>query len=293
VQTHTSELYADEAIRFLREEATESSQPFFLYVAFNAPHDPRQAPKEWVDRYPARSIPLPPNYRPEHSFDHGELRLRDERLAPFPRSEEAVRLHMSEYFGIISHMDAQIGRILDALDASGKAGQTYVFFTSDHGLAVGQHGLLGKQNQYEHSVRVPFLVRGPGIQRGSRCDSLVYLQSCYATTCELAGIPVPDQVEFASLAPLLRGESREMHDAIFGSYREFQRMVRTRQHKLILYPQARVVQLFDLENDPWEQHNLAEAANTRELMTALGTRLRELQRETGDVLEWDPGLLGQ
>ncbi|HUF62472.1 MAG TPA: sulfatase-like hydrolase/transferase [Verrucomicrobiales bacterium] len=288
VETHTSELYADEAIRFLREEVSRDERPFFLYVAFNAPHDPRQAPKEWVDLYPVDSMPLPPNYLPEHPFDQGDARLRDEILAPFPRTEAAVRLHLAEYFAILSHMDHQIGRILEALDASGERDETYVIFTSDHGLAVGQHGLLGKQNQYEHSIRVPFLARGPGIAAGSRCDALVYLQSSYATTCELAGVAVPETVEFPSLVPLLRGHELELHSAIFGAYKEFQRMVRTRHHKLILYPEAGVAQLFDLDSDPWERTDLVGSSEAQGLRAGLLRRLVDLQAETGDRLELDP-----
>ena len=146
-----------------------------MYVAFNAPHDPRQAPKEFVDRYPLESIELPPNYLPEHPFDQGErYTLRDEILAPFPRTEEAIKIHMQEYYAIISHMDYEIGRILEKLETLGIADNTYIIFTADHGLAVGQHGLLGKQNQYDHSIRVPLVINGPDIQAGTSTDALVY-----------------------------------------------------------------------------------------------------------------------
>ncbi|HAV61561.1 MAG TPA: choline-sulfatase, partial [Verrucomicrobiales bacterium] len=108
----------------------------------------------------------------------------------------AVKVHRQEYYAIITHMDAQIGRILDALEATGKADNTHIFFTADHGLAVGHHGLLGKQNMYEHSLRPPLIVAGPGIPRGRRIEARVYLQDIMPTTLELAGAPVPDHVEF-------------------------------------------------------------------------------------------------
>ena len=152
VQQHTSELYADKAIGFLQNKVRDSENPFFMYVAFNAPHDPRQSPKEYVDMYPKADIAIPDNYMPEHPFDQGDHRLRDENLAAFPRTEECVQLHRSEYYAIITHMDHEIGRILTALDSSGRADNTYIIFSSDHGLAVGHHGLMGKQNQYDHSV---------------------------------------------------------------------------------------------------------------------------------------------
>ncbi len=140
-------------------------QPFFMYLAFNAPHDPRQSPAEYVQQYPVDAIELPVNFQPQYPF--AELigcgpKLRDERLAPFPRTPFAVKVHRQEYYAIITHMDAMVGRILDALERSGKAENTWIFFTADHGLAVGQHGLMGKQNLYDHSVRVPFFGRGPG-----------------------------------------------------------------------------------------------------------------------------------
>ena len=90
--------------------------------------------------YPPAHIEVPPNYLPEHPFDQGDHEVRDEILAPFPRTREAVQLHRSEYYAHITYMDAQIGRILDALEKSGQARNTYVIFTADHGLAVGQHG---------------------------------------------------------------------------------------------------------------------------------------------------------
>lgn len=182
VKQHTSELYADQAIQFLHNVARQESKPFFMYVSFNAPHDPRQSPKEFVDMYPPSKIQIPENHLPEHPFDQGDHKVRDEMLAPFPRTKEAVQLHRSEYYAMISHLDREIGRVLKALKASGKMENTYVILTSDHGLAVGQHGLMGKQNQYDHSVRMPLIIRGPGLEPGKRVNEMVYMQSVFATT---------------------------------------------------------------------------------------------------------------
>lgn len=285
VEQHTTDLYADNAVRFLKAQAA-SRDPFFMYVSFNAPHDPRQSPKEYVDMYPPEKIKLPPNYLPEHPFDQGErYTLRDEKLAPFPRTPEAVKVHIAEYYAIITHADAAIGRILDALEATGKADNTYIIFSADHGLAVGQHGLMGKQNQYDHSVRMPLIVCGPGIAQGRTIDALVYLHCMFATTCDLAGISIPETVEFKSLAPLLRGEERRPYDAIYGAYKDFQRMVRTEDYKLIVYPRAGEVQLFDIRNDPWETKDLAEDAAHADTVVQLMRRLKELQKEVGDTLE--------
>jgi choline-sulfatase len=103
---------------------------------------------------------------------------------------------------------------------------------------------------YDHSIRMPLLISGPGIAKGQRVNELVYQHSIFATTCELAGVPVPKTVEFPSLADLLRGDGPAKHDAVFSYYRGFQRMVRTREHKLMVSPEARQIQLFDLNKNP-------------------------------------------
>lgn len=286
VNQHTSELYSDQAIHYLLTEAADSDSPFLMYVAFNAPHDPRQSPKEYVDLYPVDSVKLPANYVPEHPFDQGDHKIRDEKLAPFPRSPEAVRLHRQEYYAIITHFDHQLGRILEALERSGKAENTYVILSSDHGLAVGQHGLMGKQNQYDHSIRMPLIFMGPGLDAGSRVDDLVYMQSIYATTCDLAGITLPATVEFRSLSGLLTGvEQASGESAIFGCYRHYQRMIRTETHKLIVYPEAGEVQLFDLVADPYETTNLANQAEYQALADSLFGLLVQKQAELGDYLK--------
>ena len=146
---HWSEIVGDDTVDFLNL-AKKSKNPFFIYTAFNAPHDPRQSPREFVDKYPLDKVAIPENYLPEYPYKE-EMKsgkgLRDEKLAPFPRTEHAVKVHRQEYYAIITHLDVEVGRILDALEASGKKDNTYVFYSADHGLAVGQHGLIG---QAEH-----------------------------------------------------------------------------------------------------------------------------------------------
>jgi len=282
---HSSVVWSDCAVDHLLNKAAKRRAPFFMYVGFNAPHDPRQSPKEFVDQFPRGNIKIPPNYLPEHPFDLGDYYIRDEVLAPFPRTKEAVQLHRSEYYAIISHLDTQIGRILDALEKTGKAQNTYVILTADHGLAVGEHGLMGKQNMYDCSIRVPWIIAGPGIKKGSRVDELVYQHSTFATTCELAGIPVPKAVEFPSCVDLIKGGHTPKHDAIFSRYRDFQRAVRTKDHKLIVYPKAKIVQLFDMKNDPWEMQNLASDPKLTSVKAQLTQRLRQFQQELDDELD--------
>ncbi len=282
---HSSKEWADASIDYLKNSVSKSDNPFFMYVAFHAPHDPRQSPKPYLDMYPLDEIEIPPNYVAEHPFDQGQRNtLRDEILAPFPRTEHIAKVHLQEYYAIITHADAQIGRILDALEASGEMDNTIIFFSADHGLAVGQHGLMGKQNQYEHSIRMPLTICGPGIAQGEQIDEMVYLHSLYATSCELAGIDIPETVEFPSLVPILQGKRFSHNNAIFGSYVDYQRMVRTDQYKLILYPKVNEIQLFDVKNDPWEMYDLSDDPNNAVLIDRLKRRLKELQTMVGDEL---------
>lgn len=282
---HSASVYTDCFVDHLLHRAAKRDNPFFMYLGFNSPHDPRQAPREFVDLYPQEKIEVPPNFLPEHPFNQGDYMIRDELLAPFPRTRAAVQLHRSEYYALITYTDYQIGRILDALEKSGKADNTYVIVTADHGLAVGEHGLLGKQNLYDCSIRMPLIIRGPGIKPGMRCDELVYQHSMYATTCELAGIPIPPTVEFPSLAGYLRGGSGPVNDAVFSYYRDFQRMVRTKTHKLIVYPEIKREQVFDIENDPWEMHDLSADPAAAGIRSDLLQQLKQFQRKLGDYLD--------
>lgn len=278
---HAARIWSDSAAEKLAEFAKQPA-PFFLYVGFTSPHDPRQAPKEFVDRYPAAKIAVPSNYLPEHPFDQGDSKVRDELLAPFPRTREAVQLHRSEYYAHITYLDDQVGRILHSLEQTGKAANTYVIFTADHGLAVGQHGLMGKQNLYEHSVRIPLIVTGPGVRAGSKVDGLVYQHSVFPTTCELARIPIPKTVEFPSLAPWLRGAKGPAEESVFCYYRDFQRSVRTRDHRLIVHLQANKTQLFDLRKDPHEVHDQSGNPKYAATKAKLMELLRQHQRERAD-----------
>jgi len=285
---HWSEVVGDNATVFL-QRAVNSPNPFFMYIAFNAPHDPRQSPKEFVDRYPLDKIKVPQSFVPEYPYKDAigcGKELRDERLAPFPRTEYAVKVHRQEYYAIITHLDQQIGRILDELEKSPNAKNTYIFFTADHGLALGHHGLIGKQNLFDDSVRVPLMVVGPGIAKGRKVDAPVYLQDIMPTTMELAGLPKPDYVRFHSLLPLLRKETKSSaYDAVYGAYLNLQRAVTMDGYKLMLYPKIKKALLFDLRQDPLEMKDLGEKPSSLPRMKKLFARFRQLQTEMGDELE--------
>jgi arylsulfatase A-like enzyme len=284
---HWSEALGDDGVGLL-ERAAKSEKPFFMFLAFNAPHDPRQSPQEYVDRYPLNRIKMPesflPDYPQKEEIGAGKG-LRDEMLAPFPRDEYAIKINRQEYYAIITHMDAQIGRILDALEKSGKADNTWIIFTSDHGLAVGHHGLMGKQNMYDHSLRVPFIVSGPGVKAGAKIDAAIHLQDAMATALDIAGAD-RDGVEFESVRPLLTGEKGGL-DAVYAAYTDTQRAVIHEGWKLILYPMAKVAKLYHLKEDPQETNDLAADPAMADRKKALFAKFRELQERYDDKLDLD------
>ena len=287
----SSELYADAAIAFL-DRQRDSDRPFFAYVAFTAPHDPRTPPSPYGEWYAADRVSLPPSFLPDHPFDNGELRVRDENLLPHPRTEGAIRAELAAYYGMISEVDAEIGRILDALEANGQLDHTIVVFAGDNGLAVGSHGLLGKQNLYEHSVRVPLVFAGPGIPRGERRDALAYLFDVFPTLAELVGLPTPPTVVGgATLVPAMRRADAGGREFAYFAYRDLQRAVRTADDwKLIAYHvnDERHTQLFDLNADPFETRDLADDpafADRLERMESLLVRGGTLYRDRLDVAD--------
>lgn len=283
--THWSEVVANDAIDFIGQ-AEKQPEPFFMYVAFNAPHDPRQAPREFVEKYPLTRIAVPENFLPNYPFKNEigcSPSLRDEKLALFPRTEHGIQVHRQEYFACITHLDQQIGRILDRLEASKMAENTWIILTSDHGLAVGRHGLVGKQNMYDHSMRVPFIIVGPKAKSGATITDPIYLQDVVPTTLELAGLTPPAHVEFKSLLPKLTGESTQpQHLPIIGAYLDKQRMIFDGKYKLIVYPKVPTVRLYQLENDPFEKHDLAKQPGAQAKLKELFQLLLKWQDANGD-----------
>lgn len=279
---HSSELLTDTAIDFLRQQAPD--QPFLLYTAYLAPHDPRTMPERFREMYPPENMALPPNFSSEQLVEHFPLfRFRDETLVAYPREEAAIRKEIAEYYAMITHLDSEIGRLLDALDESGMAENTLVVFASDNGLSVGQHGLLGKEDLYEHSVRVPLLLAGPGIPQNEKRDAFVYLLDIFPTLCEYAGIPVPPSVDGISfLSSVQQANTPHREDLYFG-FNDLIRGVKNRQYKLIEYAgTGRTTQLFDLENDPYETQDIHDRSDTTPIVASMRERLYELRDEWDD-----------
>lgn len=267
----------DDAIEFIRKR--DQSRPYFLYLAFSGPHDPRVAAPKYMDMYQRNRIPLPRNYAPLHPFDNGEQLVRDELLADFPRTEAEIRKHLHDYYAVVTAMDGHIGRLLDHVDEN-----TIIVYSADHGLAIGSHGLMGKQSLYEHSMKPPLIFAGPGIPKNRRSAALVYLYDIFPTAVDLAGGPVPPNLDGKSLRPILEGRARSVRDSLFLAYRDVQRAVRDQRWKLIRYPQINRTQLFDLRRDPDELRNLADEPAQQGRIRQLTQELERWQQLLGDGL---------
>ncbi|RMF43903.1 MAG: sulfatase [Planctomycetota bacterium] len=265
------------ALEFLQQrEQTQDADPFLMFLGFSHPHDPRNGKPELLKKYGAENRKEPPtvvnplapplqvNYLPAHPFHHGHPGLRDETKVQGvleDRSEATIRNELGREYACIENIDIQIGKVLDQLERMGELDNTYIFFTADHGIAVGRHGLTGKQNLYEHTWRVPFIVRGPGIRPGSRASGFIYLLDVLPTMLDLAGIEIPQEIEGVSFRPVLEGRQQRMRDVLYGVYcggtKPGMRSVKTADGwKLIKYDvldgQVRETQLFNLHENPYE-----------------------------------------
>ena len=292
----STELFTDSAVQFI--ENYSETDPFFLYLSFTSPHDPRTAPGEYATMYSPEDIPVPENFLPEHPFDNGEMRIRDEVLAPFPRTPEIVQQHIADYYGMITHQDAEMGRVLSTLEATGHLDNTIIIYTADHGLAVGQHGLLGKQNLYNHSIHVPSIFAGPGIPEGETVDALTYLYDVFPTVCDLTDVACPNTTEGCSLVPLMNGHVERVRPTVFAAYRDIHRTISDGRWKLIRYYVSEetdagtdCIQLFDLEQDPWETTNLADLPEHADRIRSLAADMQMWQIETNDFMKDIPVLL--
>ncbi len=281
----SSTLFADAAIDFLVTQE-KSANPFFLYVAFTAPHDPRNPPESYRQVYYDDPPPLPENFLPQHPFNNGQVSRggRDEGLADWPRRPEVIRDQLCEYYGLVTHLDEQVGRILNAIDELGFDEKTIVVYAADHGLALGSHGLLGKQNVYEHSMSCPLVVRGPGIPKNTSTMAMTYLLDLYRTLCGYAGVEVPEGVDGHNLRSVFEGTQESVRSSVFLAYQDKMRTIRHKDLKLHVYPEINYRLLFDLEADPLEMTNLAEdPARASDIDKLLG-EMKAWQQRLGDTL---------
>jgi arylsulfatase A-like enzyme len=286
----STDLFADAAIGFIDEYADGNlDNPFFCYIAFTAPHDPYSPRPDYIDMYKDQSLPLPGNFMPLHLFQFDDLTIRDENLSPWPRTPEVVRSALSDYYALITHLDERVGDIIELLKKKGLYENTIIVYAADNGLAIGSHGLLGKQNLYEHSTKVPLIISGPGIPEDLTSDAFVYLFDLFPTLAELCKLPAPDGIDGESLVPVLKGDAEGIRTSVFTAYRHTVRAVRTGEWKLIRYPERDYNQLFNLKTDPLELYNLAEDEAYKSRLEELYGMLGEWQLKTNDTARLSGG----
>jgi arylsulfatase A-like enzyme len=277
---HSSELFSDASINFL--ENRDKDKPFFLYTAFMAPHDPRTMPKKYLDMYNPEEITMPGNYMPDHPFEFSGIDTRDERLAPHPRTKPIVLKHLTEYYAMVTHLDACIGRILDKVEEQGLAEDTLIIFAADNGLAVGSHGLFGKQNLYEHSIRVPLIISGPGLPRNERRTEPVLIADLNPTILDFLNIDIPKTCEAVSIN-ISSENATQARDRLYLRYRNDIAGLKHAGYKLIKYllPDGIRLSLFDLKNDPLELNDLSK---NPEFAGKIASMLKEID-SNWDILD--------
>lgn len=302
-RAHCSRRLADGTIDFLNSRtAAQQDKPFYVYIAPPVPHDPRSAEPEFHALYDADKIPLSPAFLPQHPFDNGEMTVRDEALAPWPRTPENTKKQNAEYYACVTGFDHHIGRIFAELKASGQWDNTIIIFSADNGLSMGDHGLFGKQNLYEFGgMHVPLVVAGPGIKKG-KSEALVYLMDLFSTFVDFGGAKLPEGVEGKSLRPILEGKHTKVREVLYTGYRNCQRAIRDDRWKLIRYPLVDRTQLFDLSIDPLELNNLADKPEQRAKVVELTSLLQREMDNHADTIplsvadpapaEWSPNVGG-
>jgi arylsulfatase A-like enzyme len=280
---HSTDLFSGSAVKLIEEY--EGDKPFFMYLSFLAPHDPRTMPEQFRNMYDPEKITLPENYRPMPDFSFGwAAKGRDENTESYPRRPEAIRRHIADYYAMISHIDWCIGNVLDALEKKGELENTIIVLCGDNGLAIGQHGLMGKQNVFEHSVKVPLVMCGPGIPADERREQYVYLLDIYPTLCDLCGISIPESVDGVSFAPMFAAPDFVTRPELYLAFQARIRGVMDAQYKLIEYrtENLKLTQLFDLKNDPMETMNLFDLGLYDDVTARLRKRLLEFRDEWDD-----------
>ena len=287
---YSTDLFADAAIGYLNNYARGSREkPFFCYVAFTAPHDPRSPREDYIGMYPDESMPLPGNFKKLPPFEFDDLNIRDETLAPWPRTPEIIQASLADYYALISHLDNRIGDIIETLIKERLFENTIIVYAADNGLSIGSHGLLGKQNLYEHSTKVPLIISGPGIPEKEVRDALVYLYDIFPTLSNLCNLPVPDGVDGQNFVSVINGKEKEIRSSLYTVYRNTARAVRTNDEwKLIRYPQRNHTQLFNLKKDPLEINNLAVLSEYQSKIDEMMVLLNEWYTLTNDTATLEP-----
>ena len=271
--TYSDGKVASEAIRRLEAAAKNPGEPVFLAVGFLKPHLPFCAPRKYWDLYKTDQFQLPafrrapegaPAYAPT-AF--GELRNYKDVPDKGEIPEDLQRKLIHGYHAAISYMDAQVGKVLDALDASPLKDNTVIVLWGDHGWHLGDHGMWSKHTNYEQATRIPLLVKAAGQTKGGASGAMVETVDIYPTLCELAGLKTPEKLDGISFAPLVTGKNaqgeRDHVTHVFPRGNRLGRAIRTPTHRFVEWKtigapaDTAEVELYDYAADPLERKNLA------------------------------------
>jgi arylsulfatase A-like enzyme len=284
----STRIFTEACLSFIDQHISRNdTTPFFAYIAYTAPHDPYSPDFDYINRYQPNQIPLPENFLGVHPFNIHDPLVRDENLTGWPRHPDTIQMILADYYGLISQVDDEVGRIIKLLKEKGVYDNTIIVYAADNGLAIGSHGLLGKQNLYEHSIKIPLIIKGPNIPSGKVSNAFAYLLDMFPTLGELAGVQAPSDIDGQSLVPILEGETSNLRNEIFTAYRNVGRALSTKDWKLIEYPGIDHTQLFDLTIDPNETNDLSTDTQWQPTIDSLRLVMQQWQRNTGDTLNLD------
>jgi len=300
-QLHTDGLLANDAIWVLERCAREKHRPFFLALGFYRPHTPYVAPAPYFEGYPKERMPLVEGVE-EDVKDLPALALGSHKKEHDLLTDDLRQQAIQAYFASITFMDAQVGRVLDALDSHGLSDNTIIVFTSDHGYHLGEHGLWQKMSLFEESARVPLIIAAPGIGNpGTVASTPVGLIDLYPTLAELCGVDTPDNLQGQSLVPMLADPKSKGRGWTIsqvsrrGKKRVSGFTIRTPRWRYTEWDEAKQGrELYDHDNDPLEQTNLANDSQQAEVIANLSAKLRkavaESYPESGEIPPIRPGL---
>jgi choline-sulfatase len=234
-------------------------QPFFLAVGFFLPHVPCYATEKWFDLYPEDKLVLPPVLDRDRD-DVPEFSWFLHWILPEPRLSWLKTHHqwrplVRAYLACVSFVDSQVGRVLDALEASGQADNTLIVLWSDHGWHLGEKAISGKNSLWERSTRVPLIVAGPGVTQGAKCAQPVELLDLYPTLVDLCGLPAKESLEGHSLVPQLKDAQAKRPWPAITTHNQGNHSVRTEHFRYIRYADGSE-EFYDHRHDPNEWTNL-------------------------------------
>ncbi len=276
---HVTDITGDNAISLLAK-ADEQEKPFLLYVGFNAPHSTWQYDKEKLDTYDPARITVPDSVSASHFFINNTW--------PKEVTKAFIAERYREIYIMVEQMDQQVGRIIAKLKETGNYEKTIIVFMSDHGLSLGENGVMGKQNLYERSMKAPLIIAGPGILKNKLIEERVYLQDIMPTLMDYLDVPIPDYCQYKSLKALIENpEAPAPWDSIYGAFKENMRSIYKGDHKLVLYARdgEKHARFYNLKNDSLEKIDLSKEQGSVELMKNAFEDLQKWEKKTGSELD--------